>query len=246
MKKIVVVDVGTHFAQEYRALFEHSTVTHLYRIARRYFGTVLGRGSTMGIGQCRQILSASRLLRGSRSSFFYIFVEPNPRLFTLPVYRRSDLSLNVSLCDDAARVSFRRLYHGGNLKMGQGSSLYLEKGNVEDSCYDYVLNVDSQHFANQLKLMLDSEFSGDYLVILRINNEGAESDVIFAFENVFSESLKAVMGSLKDTALVKGDLELAELYRHMKDKDIEFIELSSSVLTWANPMTFLKSLISSY
>jgi hypothetical protein len=69
-------------------------------------------------------------------------------------------------------------------------------------------------------------------VVLRLNNEGAEVDVIHAFHTVFGDRLKAVMGSLSDVAKVKGEAALGELHRFLQDRGIPFLPFHSDFQTW--------------
>ena len=109
--------------------------------------------------------------------------------------------------------------------------------NLED--YSSVLNLDPTLFANMLKDHFEEEHGSGYQVVLRINNEGAEVDVIESFYKVFSDRLIGVLGSLSDVQKVHGEEQLSALYRYMKQNDIEFVPLYSAFSSWPNAMSFL-------
>ena len=83
------------------------------------------------------------------------------------------------------------------------------------------------------------DMSEDYSVVLRINNEGSESEVIYAFHQVFGNRMKLVAGSLKDVGVVKGQDCLTELYDYMKMNDIKFSFFHSGIGSWSNTMSSL-------
>ena len=90
-----------------------------------------------------------------------------------------------------------------------------------------------------LKDHFEEEHGSGYQVVLRINNEGAEVDVIESFYKVFSDRLIGVLGSLSDVQKVHGEEQLSALYRYMKQNEIEFVPLYSAFSSWPNAISFL-------
>ena len=65
-----------------------------------------------------------------------------------------------------------------------------------------------------------------------------EDDIIYALKNCFQEKLKYVFGSLKDVKTVKGDKAFQKMMSFIQEKELNYVEFSSSVETW--PKAFKK------
>lgn len=231
--KLLFVDVGTHEAQEYLGLFGHSWTSYLrHWLRHRRRSRRQGKPSLDRAG-FRAFLACAAALKARRDRVIYVMVEPNPRLFALDQYRKADIALNVALSEGAEPASFLPLYLSQRNSTGQGSSLFTEKPNVRVDAFDLILNLDAYHFAKMLALAATSHFgAGDGPVILRLNNEGAEVEVIKAFHQVFGCRLKAVMGSLSDVSKVKGAEALTALHEFLDANGLPFLPLHSDFATW--------------
>jgi hypothetical protein len=231
--KLLFVDVGTHEAQEYMGLFGHGRLAYLrHWLRHRRRSRRQGKVAMDRAGFSRFMATTDRL-RAMRSRVIYVMVEPNARLFAMDRYRLADISLNVALSADAAKASLMPLYLAESNPTGQGSSLFTEKPNVKPDEFDMVLNLDALHFAETLKAALARHYgTHDGPVVLRLNNEGAEVEVIRAFHQVFGQRLKAVMGSLSDVAKVKGEAALTALHGFLDAEGIPFLPLHSDFATW--------------
>lgn len=231
--RLIFVDVGTHEAQEYAALFDHDRLTYIRRWlkSRRQAGRA-GK-SKPDRTTFNRFLGTISGLRAKRDQVFYVMVEPNARLFAKPIYRKADLALNFALAAEAGGASLRPLFLAENNPLGQGSSLFAEKPNVEQSQFDLVPSLDPKLFAQELDRSMANLYTKEPIpVVLRLNNEGAEVDVIEAFYEVFGPRLKLVMGSLNDVVKVRGQDALDALMTFLKDRQIDFIPLHSSYTTW--------------
>jgi hypothetical protein len=231
--KLLFVDVGTHEAQEYMGLFGHGRLTYLrHWLRHRRRSRRQGKVAMDKAGFDRFLAMADRL-KALRKRVIYVMVEPNARLFAMDRYRQADIALNVALSADAAKASLMPLFLAESNPTGQGSSLFTEKPNVRPDEFDIVLNLDALRFAESLRATLAAQYGTvDGPVVLRLNNEGAEVEVIRAFHQAFGPRLKAVMGSLSDVAKVKGPDALAELYSWMEAQGIPFLPLHSDFTTW--------------
>ena len=187
----------------------------------------------------KELIANSSFLRSRRREIYYVMVEPNSKIFCLPIYQSADMALCVALSKNEKSASLARLYFANGDNTGEGSSLFETKPNVKLEDYSSVLNLDPTLFANMLKDHFEEEHGSDYQVVLRINNEGAEVDVIESFYQVFSDRLIGVLGSLADVQKVHGEEQLSALYHYMKQNDIEFIPLYSAFSSWPNAMSFL-------
>jgi len=231
--KTVFVDVGTHEAQEYLALFGHSPLTYLrHRLRHRRRCRRAGM-TAINFSGYRNFLATVAALRQRRERVIYVMVEPNSRLFALAQYRNANIGLNVALSTDAAVASVKPLYLAKSNPTGQGSSLFTEKPNVRPDEFDLVLNLDADHFARMISdVTAEHSGAGAGPVILRLNNEGAETEVIRAFHQMFGPRLKVVMGSLSDVAKVKGADALVDLHRFLESNGIPFLPFHSDFATW--------------
>lgn len=232
-KKLIFVDVGTHEGQEYNAIFGHGTVTYFRRWLRHCRHERRAGRNWPAFSGFKDFLGMVGRLQANRHSVAYVMVEPNARLFALPVYRNADLGCNIALADEPDVLSVRPLYLAQSNPMGQGSSLFTEKPNVEASQFDLVLSVDALHFAKQLKAAVAKMYDADDApVILRLNNEGAEVDVIEAFYSVFGGRLQLVMGSLNDVIKVKGQSAYDDLMQSLDRRGIRFLPFHQNYATW--------------
>ncbi len=239
--RILFVDVGTHMAQEYTALFETGRWRYWWNFLKNRERAWKKGSPKMPRDAFDRMLADAAWLRARRADFFYVMVEPNPNLFALPIYRRADLALNTALLTNAATTSLLPLFFSQGNRTGQGSSLFAAKPNVDTSDFQQVLALDALHFVQMLKSMFDEVTQGeDYRVILRLNNEGAEVEVIKAFEGEFGKRLSAVLGSLLDVGKIKGQAELDKLYAFLAGKDIPFLPLSPVFASWAPAMALIR------
>jgi hypothetical protein len=231
--RMLFVDVGTHEAQEYMGLFGHGRLTYLrHWLRHRRRSRRQGKAALDRAGFSKFMQVADRL-RALRRQVIYVMVEPNARLFAMDRYRSADIALNIALSADARTASLMPLFLAESNPTGQGSSLFTEKPNVKADEFDIVLNLDALHFAESLRAAAATQYATtDGPVILRLNNQGAEVEVIQAFHKVFGSRLKAVMGSLSDVAKVKGEAALSDLHRFMQDAGIPFLPLHSDFATW--------------
>lgn len=241
--RLCFVDVGTHEAQEFLALLGHGRVDYLRHFLRHRRRTRRKGATPLSYAAYRDFLADADVLRADRARISYVMVEPNARLFALPVYRRADHAFNVALSADPATCSILPLYFANDDKAGQGSSLFQAKPNVSLKDFDLVMNIDARRFAESLQASLARHGGGDGPVVLRINNEGAEVDVIHAFHAVFGARLRAVMGSLNDVAKVKGADALSALHGFLTERGIPFLPLHTDFATWPPAVAHLNRLL---
>jgi hypothetical protein len=239
MSKLLFVDVGTHKGQEYRAIFQTSRWSYFKRFLNQRFMASRRKEEPLSISGFNRLLSNSSYLRSHRKDIHYVMVEPNSKLFCLPIYQCADLALCVALSKNAKSTSLARLYFANGDNTGEGSSLFETKPNVSTKDYSAVLNLDPTSFATMLKDYFENEYGSDYQVVLRINNEGAEVAVIESFYQVFSGRLIGILGSLADVQKVHGEKALTELYTYMKQNNVEFVPLFSAFSSWPKAINFL-------
>lgn len=238
--KLYFVDVGTHVGQEFRALMQMGSIEFRAAYIRHRIRVFRKGGTRLRHDEYTKMLRCSERIRRSKSGISCILVEPNRTLFaSAPVFREADRAFNIAISANAEPVSLMPLFFSKGDRTGQSSSIFKGKPNVDASDYEYVVNVDAEHFARGVEKIFKAESGTDYQVVLRINNEGAEAEVIKAFRNVFDTRLIAIMGSLMDVAKVKGEAALSALYDYMQNEGIEFIEFHSDIRTWPRAFAYL-------
>ena len=129
--KIVYIDVGTHFGQEFLSFFGDNTYFY-HRVLRRIFGFFLFKsGIKIDFAEVRALLINRRKLRAEKDRFFNILVEANPRVFIQSrVYKLGSLVFNCALTGDE-QPSIQNLYLANNDSLSQGSSIFLS----ESKCF---------------------------------------------------------------------------------------------------------------
>ena len=244
MKKIIWVDVGTHFGQEYSSIF-NSNFSFFYHLAKRFIGgKILNRGNFVSFNGLKNILLARREIRKQSQFFYTIFVEANPEIISKKnIYLDADVVFNIALLDDIQPpLSITKLYLGSGDELSQGSSVFLEKNNVHKESYVTTMGVSASVFFQQLKLHIE-EIHDDYEILLRLNCEGAEDDVIYSMYDIFGSKVTIICGSLKDVEGVKGLDAYQKLKKFMNDKKLPFVFFSSAIDSWPKAHATIMNLL---
>jgi len=233
MVKIIYVDVGTHFGQEYQSIFG-SEKRFITKIIRRMIGFyILRRGEMFPLGKVSDLLRKRRELRSNRDRFLSFFVEANASVIQhSDVYKAADGVFNCALTGER-KFSLSNLYLANSDQLSQGSSIFLSKHNVSVSDSVPTLGVPATLFFDSLKNYIESSI-GEYSVILRLNCEGAEDDVIYSAHQVFSDKLVLIMGSLKDVQGCKGNAAHDALEKYLNLNRLPFVFFSPSATSWVS------------
>jgi len=244
VKKIIWIDVGTHFGQEYQSVFGPNYI-FLLNLIRRFVGRYfLRRGEMISPKDIYQLVINRRILNNKRYHFFVVFIEANPVIVTTKkIYLSADAVFNIGLTDENANnFHVSKLFLANGDETSQGSSFYEAKGNVKVT--DYVLcgSVSADSFMYSLKEFLDSEFK-EYEILLRLNCEGAEDSVIYACRKAFGNKFQNIMGSLKDVKEVKGSEAHKKLEQFIHKNKISNTLFSSSVNTWNSAQKTILSML---
>ena len=233
MKKVVWIDIGTHFGQEHSSIFG-SSYSFYGHVIRRFLGAkVFKRGKFVNFKGLRNIIYARNKIRQRSEEFYTVFVEANPKIIiNNNTYLNADLVFNLALLENnQTPLSLTKLYLGNGDELSQGSSVFLEKNNVNKMSYVTTIGVSASVFFHQLKLHIE-EIYDDYQILVRLNCEGAEDDVIYSAHDCFDSKVKMVCGSLKDVEGVKGLSAYKKLKRYMSDNELPFVYFSSAIDTW--------------
>ena len=237
--RLCFVDVGTHAAQEYLAVLGHGRAGDLRHDLRHRRRTRRKGATPMTWAAFRAFLADTDVLRAHRARISHGMVEPN----ALPVYRHAEHAFNIALSADPATCSILPLHFANDNPAGQGSFLFEAKPNVSLGDFDLVMNIDARHVARHLQAALARQDGGDGPVVRRIDNEGAEVDVIHAFHAVFGARRRTVMGSLNDVAKVRGPAALSALHGWLAERGIPFLPLHTDFATWPPAVAHLNGLL---
>lgn len=234
------IDVGTHFGQEYRAIFGPHYSFWQPLIRRWLSGCLLRRGQSLSLSEMVALSRTRRALRAMRGRVLPIFVEASLSVVrAAPVYREADLVINAAVVGgDRGEFKLAKLYLAGGSDQSQSNSVYEKKHGVVKSSYLLtpsvraleMMDAISSHYKNQHR---------NLLVYLRLNCEGSEDDVIFAAHSVFGSGLAGVAGSLKDVAEIKGHMAMVSLEHYLISHEINVTDFSSNTLTWPNALRSL-------
>lgn len=247
-KKIIWLDIGTHFAQEYSAIFGPNFNFFNALIRRLLSWKLFGRGYPISYSQIRILLESRSFIKRNRNLFHIIFVEANTSIFqSKKIYKEADIAINTALTDETDdSFSLQKLYIKNHDEMSQSSSIYREKkekNKKNNDDYMLVNGVTSSAFMSNLEEYLREKFQ-DYALMLRINCEGAEDSIIYSAQDVFDKKLKLISGSLKDVGVYKGEDALNALNHFIEDKDIKLIYFSPEIHSWFEGFSSIVRLVS--
>ncbi len=244
MKKIIWVDVGTHFAQEYESVFG-SNLNFFWKLFRRFVGSkIFFRGGFPSLKKISRIYNFRKFLKANKDRFSCFFVEANSKIVTQKkIYLQADAVFNFALTNNSTdTVDITKLYLGNDSDVSQGSSIYLDKKNVAEDSYRLCLGVPPSKFFKALEAYLN-EIKEDYVILLRLNSEGVEDDVIYAAHESFGPKLKLICGSLKDVKGVKGEKSYNDLENFMSNNNLPFIFFSEDIESWSKGHSAIKDLL---
>jgi hypothetical protein len=242
MKKIVYIDVGTHFANEFQSFFG-SQIFFYRKIFRRLIGFyIFRRGEMAPFRTLVGWIGQRNNLRKYKDHFMSVLVEANAKVIKeCDVYRKADGVFNCALTGEKS-VSLKNLYLANRDILGQGSSIFSTKSNVNVEDIVLTLAIPSAIFFDSLKNLIDSRFS-EYSIILRLNCEGVEDDVIYSAHQVFSGKLKLVMGSLKDVRFCKGEEAYDDLKKYLYSSSVPFVFFSNDLNSWCEAHKSINSIV---
>jgi hypothetical protein len=244
MRKIIWIDVGTHFGQEYNSLFGSSQSFYWQLIKRFIGGVILKRGKFVSKEGLKNIFYARKNIRMRSREFHTIFIEANPKIVSKKnVYLRADEVFNLALTDNTNEpLSISKLYLGTGDELSQGSSIFAENNAVDKNTFVTTMGVSCDTFFHQLKLHID-EIYNDYEILLRLNCEGVEDEVIYSVYKIFGTKTALISGSLNDVKRVRGEHASQKLDEFMDEKKLQFVFFSPLIYSWPRAHTAIMNLL---
>ena len=80
MKKLVWIDIGTHFAQEHESIFSSNLIFYSFIIRRFISSKLFKRGKFVTLKGLKEIISSRHKLKKNAQDFYSIFVEANSEI----------------------------------------------------------------------------------------------------------------------------------------------------------------------
>ena len=233
MKKIVWIDVGTHFAQEHKSIFGTNLYFYTFLLRRFIGGKILKRGKFIPLRNLSRLIDTRNNIRNKANNFYSIFIEANPKVaYKEKFYPNADLFFNIAMTDrNHSPVSITKLFIGNGGEFAEGNSIYKQKFQSGNNSYIPTIGVSSENFFHELENYLSKKFNG-YKIMLRLNCEGVEDEVIYAAQRIFGNKLKLIAGSLKDVKELRGEDAFNKLFKFMHEEGLPFIQFSSGIDTW--------------
>ena len=244
MRKIIWIDVGTHFGQEYNSIFG-SNYSFYWQVFKRFFGgAILQRGKFVSLAGLKNIFHARSQIRHRSKEFHTIFIEANSNIVAKKrVCLRADAVFNLALVNKSEDpLSITKLYLGAGDALSQGSSIFPENNAVDKNTFVTTLGVACDAFFHKLKLHIE-ELYDDYEILLRLNCEGVEDDVIYSVHNVFGTKITMISGSLNDVKRVRGMDAYKKLGKFMNEKNLPFVFFSPLIYSWPQAHTAIMNLL---
>jgi hypothetical protein len=245
MTKIIYIDIGTHFGQEFNSLFGGQWSFYL-KVAKRLAGYYLSnRGEKISLIDIVDLNRLRGQIKKVEEDFLFYFVEANSKIIShCNVYNKAHGVFNCALTGESS-LNITKLFLANGDTLSQGSSIFANKSNVSTKDVVPTLGVPSKLFFDEFKKYIDT-ITDDYVVILRLNCEGVEDDVIYAAHEIFKENLVLTMGSLKDVKECKGEAAYEKLENFLRDNSIPFVFFSHSVNSWKKAYSSIKLLLNKY
>ena len=233
MKKLIWIDVGTHFAQEHGSIFSSNVSFYIFLFRRLISSKIFKRGKFVNLLELKDIIVSRHKIRKYSNNFYSIFIEANHKIARQrKFYPDADIFFNIALTNDSyPSTSITKLYLGDGRDYSQGSSIFLEKHNVTQNDFVAAFGSSAHNFFQALEEYLSEKFN-DYVVMLRLNCEGVEDDVIYSAHNSFGKKLQLISGSLKDVSEVKGMDAYEKLNNYMNDNGIKFAKFYAPIYSW--------------
>lgn len=236
MKKIIFIDIGTHFGQEFSSLFGEDRRFYLFCIKRLIGFYFFKRGEKFTIKELFSIYQKRKLAKKNIEKFLFYFIEANSKIIGhCKIYKQAHTVFNCAITDDENK-DFAKLYIANQNLLSQGSSIYKSKKNVNDNEYLLTLGISAENFFQKLKKHCD-EIGCEYDIILRLNCEGVEDSIIYSAHSFFKERLVLILGSLKDVKFCKSEKAYDKLNKFIKDNNLNFVFFSPSAKSWLKAHT---------
>ena len=102
--KLIWIDIGTHFGQEYKSIFSNQTY-FAWKLFRRFIGSkVFSRGKFLKISELAELFKNRKALRKNKNIFYFTFIEANPKIIAMKVYSEANDVFCLALAHRESRT----------------------------------------------------------------------------------------------------------------------------------------------
>lgn len=227
-RRMIVLDIGTHKAQEVRLLGDSSlgfTLRMLYALAKSY------RGRSAAFRDFQTIRKARRGLEGTQ--FYFCLIEPMIYPEAVRMLKRiGDFLFLRGVC--SSKPSGPETLHIAQRNLGH--SIIASKPNLSGQ----TVPTWNYNFLDLLAWVNANVRRSDQdLLVLRMNAEGVERDIIRDMMKVGREvhRIDAFFGSLGDIKKCFGEDELRKAEESLRNMGVPFVYFTSSPKSWANALS---------
>ena len=241
--KTVLFDIGVHRAQEL-SLLTNSSVKLLFNQLLICCYRSLKKGELFGVlGHIYTSVLVWLSLGEAKKkvqSMILIGIDPLIQYNFAKRFNIYDQFFNVALTrNKEKKIGFSHIHTAVADKKGIGSSLFKK---FDNAISRPVVSVDSEYFFEFIKAQLELEGS-EYVIIVRLNCEGAEGHVLNAAIKVFGGRLRLVLGTIDDVGKIFGPEEQDYLSETLKSVNVPIVPFSSHQATWLPAIKALKDLV---
>ena len=240
ISKVLFIDIGSHECQEIKALTQSSILLSLLYF-KRYVINFFVKGLIVPpiIDFLDFLKIRKKLLK--RIDFCFVAIEPNWRHYRCQIYKKLSYVFCFGLQKMNNDIEMKHLSFKSLKKNDQGASLFKAPGNSDLS--DVITVLDTDYFCKHVlqKIVSTHVDEGMTRMVLRLNCEGTEDDVIYSVNQIFSDQLVGILGSLDDVKKKKGDIKADALDEYLLLNSIDFCRFSSNMSTWPKTIKFLEN-----
>ena len=229
--KILFLDVGTHKAQELKALNASVISLSVLYIKRALLSVISRHRYVPSLSAfCGFLVDRYKLFR--KVSFTFVAIEPNWRHGSHIGKANVDHIFYCALTHETSGIV--ELYHNASQQGLEGQAATLVPNSL-GSVKDPVLGIDALKFFAGL----EGRFGREDFVVLRLNNEGFEDVVINAALEVFRNRVILILGSLDDVRKKFGDARYREALGSLASNNVGFIRFSPLMTSWPDAISGL-------
>ena len=241
MKKIIQIDIGTHYGQELLSLFIPFYV--FCKFLKLIINNSLRNKRSIPNSNFNAIkyllptLKSSYKIHRKRDNFILVGIEPNTLLFNSRVYTLLDIVLPIAIGNsDYENLSLEKLFFGYSNPRFKGNSIFASKKNLNVNNFRRIICTNPYYIFQKLD---DLDELKNHKIIIRLNCEGSEDEIIYSAFNIFGNRLIGLMGNLSDVTKTKNKLLGQELKKFIDTKKIPFTLFDSNPTTWYKAHKFI-------
>ena len=177
--KIIWIDIGTHYGQEYQSIFS-SNFYFYWKIFRRLIGSkFFKKGDFLKLTDITKLNSYRKYLKNNKSFFHFTFIEANYKILNSSIYNHAHDVFCFAIGNDKKNhLKIGKLYYADNDETSQGNSIYKNKGNISIDNFKSCILIDANKFSNYyeqdiyfhdfMNMLLKLDFDFYHLIISNI------------------------------------------------------------------------------